>query len=172
MSQSKETFMSDRERELNDLPIIYAGMSKTDIAIAAKTAVDNLLDSGNTLKIAEQVAALELFLKEVKGDDRYTKAVRDEVEKYGKTYTAGSGAKIELAETGTAYDFSKCEDVVLERWEAKLKELEEKVKARKDLLKTVPSEGLTQVDTETGETFTVFPPSKSSKSSFKITLSK
>ena len=172
MSQASETFIAERERELNGLPIIRSGMSKTDLSIAAKTAVDNLMERGNVLEIAEQVSCMEHFLKEVKADPRYTRYVREEVEKYGKEFKTSSGAKIELAEVGTKYDFSQCGDVVLQRWENSLSELEEKIKARKDLLKSVPSEGLTQVDMETGETFTVYPPSKSSTSSVKITLSK
>jgi hypothetical protein len=171
MSQSKETFMADREREQNALPIIYAGMSKTDISIAAKSAVDNLLENGNTLQIAEQIAALETFLKEVKADDRYAKAVRDEVEKYGKVYTAGSGAKIEVAEVGTKYDFSQCNDPILYQFEQRLQGAEEAVKQRKEFLKTVPLSGM-DIITEDGEPVKVYPPSKSSKSSFKIELKK
>lgn len=163
--------MADREREANGLPIIYAGMSKTDIAITAKSAVDNLLESGNTLAIAEQVAAMETFLKEVKSDERYTKAVREEVEKYGKEYKAASGAKIELAETGTKYDFSKCGDPILEQFEQRLSSAEEAVKQRKEFLKTVPLSGM-DIITEDGEPVKVFPPSKTSTSSFKITLKK
>lgn len=171
MSYSKDTFINDRERELNGLPAIYAGMSKTDISITAKTAVDNLLESGNVLAIAEQVAAMELFLKEVKDDPRYTEAVRGEVEKYGKLYTAGSGCKIEPAEVGTKYDFSLCNDPILVQFEQRLASAEEAVKQRKEFLKTVPLSGM-DIITEDGEPVRVYPPSKSSKSSFKVTLSR
>jgi len=48
--------------------------------------------------------------------------------------------------------------------------VDEALKARKEFLKTVPIEGLTVVDTASGETVTVYPPSKSSNSSYKVSL--
>jgi hypothetical protein len=45
------------------------------------------------------------------------------------------------------------------------------VKARKEFLKTVPLSGL-EILTKDGELVTVYPPAKSSKSSFKVSLPK
>jgi hypothetical protein len=82
------------------------------------------------------------------------------------------GVKFTLAEVGTAYDFSQCNDIELEKLESKAKEAADMVKVRKEFLKTVPPSGLLVTDKETGDTYEVFPPAKSSKSSFKVTLPK
>jgi hypothetical protein len=88
-------------------------------------------------------------------------------------FTTGRGVKFTIAETGTSYDFSNCNDPVLVRLEEQAKEAAEKVKQRKEFLKTVDAAiGLVITDTESGETVTVYPPSKTSKSSFKISLPK
>lgn len=88
-------------------------------------------------------------------------------------FTTGRGVKFTVAETGTSYDFSNCNDPVLIRLEEQAKEAAEKVKQRKEFLKTVDSStGLVITDTDSGETITVYPPVKTSKSSFKISLPK
>ena len=104
-------------------------------------------------------------------DKELIEMIRDEVTKYGKSYTTPRGVKFELAETGTAYDFSKCNDPELVLFEQHALETAEKVKARKEFLKTVPSKGL-EVHTGDGELITVYPPAKSSKSSYKVSLPK
>jgi hypothetical protein len=104
-------------------------------------------------------------------DKELINMLRDEVTKYGKSFTTPRGVKFELAETGTAYDFSQCNDPELALLEQQAKELTEKVKARKEFLKTVPSKGL-EVHAGEGELVTVYPPSKSSKSSYKVILPK
>jgi len=79
-------------------------------------------------------------------------------------------AKFEIKETGVKYDFSKCEDEVLTRLYSQQSELDAKVKSRESMLKTVPAKGMIITDEETGETFTVYPPAKSSTTSVAVTL--
>jgi hypothetical protein len=86
--------------------------------------------------------------------------------------TTSTGTKLELAEVGTKYDFSQCNDSYLVRLESELVILEEKIKNRKDMLKTLSPEGIIVFDEETGEGDTVYPPSKTSKSSVKTTIIK
>jgi hypothetical protein len=104
-------------------------------------------------------------------DKELISMIRDEVGKYGKTYTTPRGVKFELAETGTSYDFSKCDDPELAKLEQQSKVLSDKLKERKEFLKTVPSKGL-EIHNGDGELVTVYPPSKSSKSSYKVSLPK
>jgi hypothetical protein len=99
--------------------------------------------------------------------------IRDEILKHPKgKFTTARGVIFEAAETGTSYDFSKCEDPMLIDLEVQKVEADERLKARKEFLKTVPIEGLTVVDEESGETSKVYPPSKSSNSSYKVSLPK
>jgi hypothetical protein len=97
--------------------------------------------------------------------------IREEVGKYGKTFTTPRGVKFELAETGSSYDFSQCNDPELASLEQQAKEFSEKLKERKEFLKTVPSKGL-EIHSGEGELVTIYPPSKSSKSSYKVSLPK
>lgn len=150
----------------------YSGLKKSEINTHARSFVESVMEQGNPLQAAETIAALENFIKSVKEDKRFTDYVREEAGKHGKQYTSPSGAKIELAEVGSKYDFSLCNDEKLSQMESDLSVLETSVKARKEMLKTVPVEGLVVTDQETGETYTVYPPSKTSTSSFKITLAK
>lgn len=97
--------------------------------------------------------------------------IREEVGKYGKTYTTPRGVKFELAETGSSYDFSQCNDPELALLEQQAEEHAKKLKERKEFLKTVPTKGL-EIHSGDGELIKIYPPSKSSKSSYKVSLPK
>jgi len=154
------------------LPTITAGYTKTQLKIAAENIVKGLMESGYVTQAAEAVAAMENFIKEIKSQPEYIALVRDEVAKSGKIFSTPSGTKIELAEVGTKYDFSNCEDQLLLIMEQQAVVLSEKVEARKAMLKTVPLSGMLVTDEETGDTYKVYPPSKTSTSSYKVTLAK
>lgn len=153
------------------LPILSTGFTKTQLAIAASNSVDNLLNNGNITEAAEMISAMETYIKEMKGDKRYIDYLRSEVEKSGKSYTSGSGTKIELAEVGTKYDYSRCEDSKLVDFTNALTEAETALKARQEFLKTLPLSGM-NIITDDGEAVTIYPPSKTSTSSYKVTLAK
>lgn len=94
----------------------------------------------------------------------------ESAEKYGsKTFQAFNG-KFEIKETGVKYDFSKCEDQVLIALYEKQKQIDSLVKERESFLKTVPQKGMIVTDEESGETFTVYPPSKSSSTTLATSL--
>jgi hypothetical protein len=155
------------------LPVITSELSKTQIkAIADQTAQDIINVGMDVIQIADTIAKMELFIKELKGTPEYLDYLILEVSKYGKGMTTSTGTKLELAEVGTKYDFSQCNDPYLVRLESELVILEEKIKNRKDMLKTLSAEGIIVFDEETGEGDTVYPPSKTSKSSVKTTIIK
>ena len=91
-----------------------------------------------------------------------------EAEKYGKSFDF-RGAKIELTELGTKYEFKNCNDVVWDSLNKQITELTEKRKEREAMLKTV-KDSMTLVDEESGETWKVHPPIKTSTSGIKITI--
>jgi hypothetical protein len=144
------------------------GLTKADIARMATNAVDGVLEKGNVLQIAEVLSGMEAFIKAVKADPRFPEYVREELAKHPKgKYESASGAKIELKETGTSYDYSHNPQwVELNSQEAAIAE---KRKALEERLKKIPA-GTVLVDEESGET--LCGPAKSSKSSYAVTLAK
>lgn len=159
------------KQNLSALQQFEKGLTKIDIKEMATTAVETCLQKGNPLQVAEALSGMELFIKEVKDDPCYKNYVREEIGKYPKGFTSKSGAKLECAETGTKYDFSKCADPELERLEQLLEVDKMLLDQRKDFLKTVPESGMDTI-TADGEVVKVFRPSKSSTSSYKVTLSR
>lgn len=107
----------------------------------------------------------------IEPDKELVSMIRDEISKNNGKLTTARGVKFEIAETGTKYDFSQCNDPELVEYEEKLNDYKEKVKLRQDFLKTVPAKGL-DIITADGEPVKVYPPSKSSNSSYKVTLPK
>lgn len=148
-----------RETELMQLPV-----SKAVIAYKANEAIEYLIETGEVVNAAEQLAAMDHFIKSFKDNERFIDAVRGAIEKKVELPT---GTKIEICEAGVSYDYSNCPDwVELKNQEAVWAE---KRKALEERLKTIPA-GKMLVDAETGET--LVGPSKSSKSTYKVTLKK
>ena len=152
------------------IPQLSSGLTKTQVKVIAQKSVEELLNSGNILEAAEMISVMETFIKEVRSSKEFTEYVRDEVSKYGNNATNPSGAKIELAETGVKYDYSKCNCDVLKMYEEQLALLEDSIDMRKQFLKSLPPGGIEIVNED--EVLKVYPPSKSSTSSYKITLCK
>lgn len=131
----------------------------------------NRIESGDVdpLKIHLQVKCTEDIMKQICASDVYKRRVVEEAEKQGKSFQFHN-AKFEVKEVGTKYDWSKCEDPELASLMAQQAEIDAKVKARQDMLKTVSQKGLTITDTDTGDTYTVYPPAKSSTTNVAVTL--
>lgn len=155
------------------LPTISNELSKTQIKIIADKTASDIIDNGqDIIQIADTIAKMELFIKELKANPDYLDYLITEVSKFGKGTTTSTGTKLELAEVGVKYDFSQCNDPRLIELEADLVFLEETIKQRKDFLKALSPSGVSVLDQETGETITLYPPSKTSKSSVKCTITK
>ena len=54
-----------------NLPVVTAGMTKTQITIIADQSVKNVLDSGNILEAVEAISVMETFIKEVKANTEF-----------------------------------------------------------------------------------------------------
>jgi len=151
----------------NHLPVIYAGLSKEQINQLARQSVDKVLEEGNVFQTAEAIAAMEEFVKSVRKDERFIDFLRDELLKHhGRLYT-NTGAKIEVCEAGVSYDYSHyAEWQILDE---QIKQLTTQKKALEEKLRKV-APGKIAVDPETGEILEG--PLKSSKSTYRITLSR
>lgn len=151
----------------NKLPVITSGLTKTQIEELAKFGVDYVLETGDPTMVAEQISAMEAYIKAVKKDERFTEYVREELAKNGGKLTTASGAKIEMVEAGVSYDYSK--DSHWNELSAYQDVITQELRALEDLLKTIPP-GKLLVDEESGVSFVG--PVKTSKSTYRVTLAK
>ena len=152
------------------LPQISVGLTKNQIKIIAQNSINELMDSGRILEAAEALSIMEKFIEEVRSSKAFTDYVREEVAKNGKEITNSSGAKIELSEAGTKYDFSQCNDPLFAQLTAKFEGAKAMLDERKAYLKSIPSAGVEVLIED--EIVKLYPPSKTSSSTYKITLAK
>jgi hypothetical protein len=150
------------------LPQISNELTKTQIKIIAQNAVDDILENGDVINVSDTITKMELFLKELKSNPKYVEFLRDEVGKYGKSHVTTSGTKIELAEVGTKYDYSQTNDPIYFDLIRQSEQIHEAIKEREQFLKSVSKSGLEILFFD--EVIKVYPPSKSSISSYKITI--
>jgi hypothetical protein len=153
------------------LPTITHEINKTTLKKMASSTLDELMENGRIIEAADMIAKMEFFIKELKNNPEYVDYLRYEVAKYGGGHTTPSGTRIELAEVGTKYDYVFCEDDILNDMTIQREALDEQIKERQEFLKRLPSEGI-DIITNYGEVKRIFPPSKSSTSSIKCTISK
>jgi hypothetical protein len=156
----------------NKLPAITAGLSKTQIAELAKFGVDYVLETGQPELVAEQISVMENYIKAVKADERFTDYVREELAKNGGKITTASGAKVETMEGGTKYHFENCNDPVLAALYLEREMLDAGIKKREAFCKAIDEKGEDFVNLETGEAYKIYPPYKTSTSTYKVTLAK
>jgi hypothetical protein len=153
------------------LPTLTNGISKSQLKIMADMSLQEIFENGKIIEAAEALSVMETFIKELRGNKQFSDYVREEISKNGKQLETNS-AKLELAETGVKYNFDNCADALYQQLEQQLQSVEADLKDRKEFLKTVPLSGLSIINEQTGELSTIYPPSKQSTSTYKITLKK
>jgi hypothetical protein len=126
----------------------------------------------DVLKIAEAIYKLELFTAEIRADKKFVETVLDELQKRGfkSRFELPGGTKIEEIEAGVKYDFSGCGDPIWAELTAKKNEVADALKSREAFLKLLPGSGESILDESTGEVRKIYPPAKSSTTTFKITV--
>lgn len=153
------------------LPTITHEINKTTLKKMASSTLEELMENGRIIEAADMIAKMEYFIKELKNNPEYVDYLRYEIAKYGGGHTTPSGTRIELAEVGTKYEYVFCEDDILNDMTIQREALDERIKERQEFLKRLPSEGIDIVN-HYGEVKRIYPPSKSSTSSIKCTISK
>lgn len=159
-------------------------LSKQNAATFHQQAKERIMEQGGAFEYVETIKFFAALDKQINGDKaakieedkEFIELIRDEISKQGNggdkaEFKTARGVKFTLAEVGTAYDFSQCNDPELIEFEELAKFWADKVKERKDFLKTVSVAGL-DIITKEGEVIKIYPPSRSSKSSFKVSLPK
>lgn len=127
------------------------------------------IEEGNQdpLKIHLQVKCLEDIIKQLTSHPLYKESLISEAQKFGKSFEHHN-AKFEIKEMGVKYDYSNCGDRIYNELAFKKAELDEKIKEREKLLKSVPLSGM-QIIVE-DELVTVYPPVKTSTTSITVNL--
>lgn len=143
-------------------------LGKPEISEVTQEIIKQLNDGNiNPLETHLRFKAIENVIKTVK--PILDPLARSEAEKYGERKFTAMGANVELAETGTKYDYSNCGDPVLTDLNLQLEALEAKIEKRKEFLKAIDgSEVIT--DQSTGEIVIIYPPVKTSTSSIKVSF--
>jgi hypothetical protein len=160
-------------------------LSKQNAKTFHQQAKERIYEQGGAFEYIEVIKFFAALDKQISGDSaskiepdkEFIDYLMEEIQKQGNggdkaEFTTERGVKFTLAEVGSTFDFSKCNDQELIQLEEASKSIAEKLKERKEFLKTVPEKGLLITDPETGDTYTIYRPSKSSKSSFKVSLPK
>ena len=149
--------------------------SKEDRRAFASQVVHSILEGEvNALDVHLKVKYMEDTLEAIKEDKAYRKECIEAAQRVlgGVKETVYYGAKIKVNEVGVKYDYSVCNDPVMNELLEQQKELAEAVKERGQFLQKIPLAGLETVNEDTGEVYTIYPPSKSSTTSVIVELPK
>lgn len=159
-------------------------LSKQNAATFHQQAKERIKDHGGAFEYVETIKFFAALDKQINGDKaakieedkEFIDLLRDEIQRQGNggdkaEFKTARGVKFTLAEVGTSYNFSQCNDYELIELEVAANEAADAVKKRREFLKTIPQSGL-DIITKDGEGVKIYPPSKSSKSSFKVSLPK
>jgi hypothetical protein len=142
--------------------------SKTERQEFAQAVINNAKEGLlNPLKLHLQVKCLEDLIKQITCHPSYRELTLDEAYKYGKSFEHYN-AKFEIKEMGVKYDYSVCNDPVYNNLKIELEALQEKIKAREMVLKSISSQGLQTLIED--EVVTLYPPNKTSTTSISVNL--
>ena len=142
-------------------------LNKSDVIdLFVKTKDQIMSGEQNPLKTAVHLKALEEVIKKLRTDEQIQDYTLEQAllenEKTFKMY----GAEIQIKEMGTKYDYSDCNDSLLDGLYYKMNELKTEIKDRETMLKSI-SEKSPAVSME-GEILNR--PTKTSKTGISITL--
>jgi len=142
--------------------------TKANIETMAQIIAEQSMDGADPIRLAVQLTAIIQTCEAAKA--KLSEIIVSELDKSQGLSTC-LGAKIERAEVGTKYDYSTSEAWVKVSEQEKL--FSDRRKAIETIAKNAP-EGteMNVTDESTGETWAIKRAAKSSKSSFKITLSR
>jgi hypothetical protein len=144
--------------------------TKAEVATFVRKYKDELLaGTHDPLKQLVFLKWVEKLIGDILSDKEIDALMVREAEKYGKEKVIElNGAKLNIQETGTKYEYEACGDPVWNDLSAKVSELTEKKKERETFLKAIPYDvGI--VEPETGVFITK--PSKTSKTKVTVRLS-
>jgi len=142
--------------------------TKGNASNLAKAIVEDVQNNFiDPFEIVTKCEAIKLVCDEVRAG--VEPLITAELPKYGKDGNKVLDATFTVAEVGVKYDYSTDK-----RWaelNAQEQAIAEQRKDREKFLKGI-SKAFVETDIETGESYEVHPPNKTSKTSFKVSLAK
>lgn len=162
-------------------------ISEPSADMVAQNLFDKVMEGETTaLQVAEMINFTskvgEILKKkeDITGKHKWNDLVREEIARHsndGKSTVSAYGTKFSLTEAGTKYDYDVCEDPLWEYYDAEAKRIDKLKKAREKFLQSLsgPNPIGNVMIPETGEIFEnveVYPPSKTSTSTYKTELLK
>lgn len=159
-------------------------LTKKGVAKAASNIYTSIMDGNMSaveiavmLKFVEETGKSLKELSDDNGKNTFVDLVRQEIEKNaddGKTFNTKHGVKFELYEAATKFDYESCGDPVWNRLSKESELVKMKMKERESFLKTLKgSTTMNIMDPDTAEfheNVELFPPAKSSTSTYKQTM--
>lgn len=150
--------MSEQNNEVGmDLKSLLT-MTKADISEIVSDRIEAVSDGW--------IDSVDLFIYSKKLEyltKTLLDAIKDKVDPstFGKDYVK-YGVELSEGMTGVKYDFSRCGDIIFQELSGISAKMDEKLKERQDFLKGIKSP-LEVVNPDTGETYTINPPTKTGK---------
>lgn len=141
---------------------------KEQIESAAATVIEQI-NNGlvNPLLTLANIKSWEKVFEKIK-EDVIVNALR-ESEKYPEKEILEYGVKFEKMEAGVSYDYKSCNHPAYERLCNQIEELNVKKKQMETMLRSIDDHA-TLIDEATGEVVTIYPPSKKSTTTIKVTI--
>lgn len=136
------------------------------IAFAGVLVNEILEGRAEPLKVHLQVKCMEDLMDCITKSPAYKKAVLDAAAEYGAKQFELHNAKFQTREAGVKYDYSQCNDALLDEMLTQQESLTARIKERQKMLQAMPGAGL--ADPENGNL--LYPPSKSSTTTVAVTL--
>lgn len=169
---SKDLFFDMRQQEVAATSGIsfehLLDAKKSNLATAVELIKQNIQDGNyDSLKGLILAAKGKMLFTDLEKELRPI-AEKDYLDKLEKNYSAHD-VNIDQAPTKTEYDFTKCNDAEWENLSALNKANSQLQKDREAFLKSL-KQPLEVVDTETGETYTIYPPVKLQKEGLKLSI--
>ena len=118
---------------------VFTGVapSKTSIQEQCKAIINEITEGGNVnpLRVATTMKAMETAMKAIKSG--IEELILEEAEKHGKSFDF-DGHSISVRESGARYDYSNCNDPVLNDAISSMEALKETIKERENLAEGSP----------------------------------
>ncbi|MBQ2188943.1 MAG: hypothetical protein II401_10375 [Bacteroidales bacterium] len=158
----------------NTLSIISKQLPSTKTE--QKSFIAQLVDAAlkgevDLLKVHAQMENLKAVIEGYLKDPKVKELEIDEVRKYENDIAEVHNAKFEIASVGVKYDYTLCGHKAYNRIQQQIADLQAKAKQMEEVMK-LNKEMWVYTDTETGETYEVYPPTKTGSLSVKITVKK
>lgn len=150
--------MSEQNNEVGmDLKSLLT-MTKADISEIVSDKIEAVSDGW--------IDSVDLFIYSKKLEyltKTLLDAIKDKVDPstFGKDYVK-YGVELSEGMTGVKYDYSTCGDIIFQELSGIVVKMDEKLKERQGFLKGIKSP-LEVVNPDTGETYTINPPTKTGK---------